>query len=162
MRPENLHHSLTWCNNFQINMMIAQTISGRSDVTVTLSVTCIPIWTDYTGDTMWLTQLLLQQQWLFLPTWVRNVNLHHVVQSTWRICEWQSVSKFGVTVDMCHVILMVVYVQFVILLLEFKKNAKSVTKLSAWRTSYSRVWLENLWKKCRRHESRIRIKVTCL
>jgi len=52
-----------------------------SDITVTPSVSA---WTDYSGDIiMQLIQLPLQQHWLFLTIWGRNVNLHHLVKSKW-------------------------------------------------------------------------------
>jgi len=52
-----------------------------SDITVTPSVSA---WTDYSSDIiMQLIQFPLQQHWLFLRTWGRNVNLHHLVQSKW-------------------------------------------------------------------------------
>jgi len=42
-------------------------------------VTVMPrgICTYYDGDIAWLTYLPLLQHWLFLPTWLRNIHLHH-------------------------------------------------------------------------------------
>jgi len=51
-----------------------------------------------------ITHLLyfsLQQHWLFLPTWLKSVNLHHLVQSKWKsvnldIISWLTDIKFHV------------------------------------------------------------------
>ena len=68
---------------------------GDSDITVTPSVSA---WTDYSSDIiMQLIQLLLQQHWLFLMTWGRNINLHHPVQCKWNW--WKTVGteeKLGI------------------------------------------------------------------
>jgi len=61
----------------------------ESDVTVTPSVTCV-------GWLRWCYNHVadvvpLQQHWLLVPKWVRNVNQHHLVQSKWKIGERQSV-----------------------------------------------------------------------
>ena len=40
-----------------------------------------------------ITVIPLLEQWLFLPTWVRNINLHQIVQSKWKIGETQSILK---------------------------------------------------------------------
>jgi len=47
-----------------------------------LSHNQLHVWIDYIGDI--ITRHIycpLQQQWLFLTTWVKNINLHHLVQS---------------------------------------------------------------------------------
>jgi len=42
-------------------------------------------WYNYVADTP------LQQHWLMLPKWVRNVNLHCLVQSKWKFSKRPSV-----------------------------------------------------------------------
>ena len=80
-------------------------------------------WSDYIGDIiMWLMQFSLQWHWHLLPKWVVNVNLHHLVQSKWKIGEadFKIVNElltYAVTLDS----LTLVYKEFVIMLTQLQK-----------------------------------------
>lgn len=51
-------------------------------------------WINYVSDIfMWLTLVPHLQHLLSISTQVRNVDIHHLVQSNWKICEWQLVPK---------------------------------------------------------------------
>jgi len=93
---ENLHHFSNLHNNFWFNYwsLAALVLCWRlreSDVTVTPSVTCVDWWCwwyNHVGEVV-----PPSTYWLLLSKWVRNVNLHHLVQSKWKIDERQSVLK---------------------------------------------------------------------
>jgi len=54
----------------------------------TLSLCQSRVWIDYGSNV--ITRLIyfpLLQRWLFLPTRVGNINLHHLVRSKWKISE---------------------------------------------------------------------------
>jgi hypothetical protein len=92
---ENLQHILNLRDNFHSNTiwqrqsMAALIFCWRlaeSDVIFTPSA----MYMDYIGDTIMQLMLFpLLHHWLLLSTWVRNVNVHCLVQSKWKIGERQ-------------------------------------------------------------------------
>jgi hypothetical protein len=60
---------------------------------VTLLSQCQPhVWMEHIGDIITqLTQFSLQQYWILLSKWVRNINLHHPLQLNWKTDERKSV-----------------------------------------------------------------------
>jgi len=73
------------------------------------------VWYDYVGDIiMQVIYFPLQQHWIFLPTWARNVILYRVMQSKWNISKGQVamkrldiiswLDKGEQIVDICHTV----------------------------------------------------------
>jgi len=87
--PENLQFNTMWHGQSVLALIICRKLA-ESDVTAMPSVSCME-------KLRWwynrVAQFPIQQHWPFLPTWMRNIALHHLVQSKWKIGKRQSVLK---------------------------------------------------------------------
>jgi len=93
---EDIHHFSILCKNFLFNVTLHRWCVGSfifcnrlagSDVTVTPSVTCMKWLLHWWYNHVTQIYFPLQKHWLFLPTWVRNRNLYHLVKSKWKMGE---------------------------------------------------------------------------
>ena len=79
---EHLHPFLNLCDNFYFNAIFFCRRLAGSNIIVMPSVTYM----DWLHWWFSCTDHLVSSQhyWHFLQTWLRNVNLHHLVKSMWK------------------------------------------------------------------------------
>ena len=138
---ENLHHFPNSGNNFWLNMIWQrQSMTAfifcrklaENDITVMQSATRMAWlcwWFNHAAHVV-----SSSTEMVFLPTWQRNVNLHHLVKSKWKTGKRQSVLKrnytqytnlkkvnYLLTYATALDLLIIVHIQFVLMLTELNK-----------------------------------------